>query len=130
MDQDGPRGRAALLALRDLLAAADRAIEANDHSAARRLLERAGTSLHGPNTDPSEEPFARAELRTTFGELRALLDAVGASVEAGNFAEASDLLELLRNALRASKPPSPALPKESPLRSSGFRFLGRRKDAK
>jgi hypothetical protein len=130
MDQDGPRGRAALLALHDLLAAADRAIDANDHTAARQLLERAGTALHHTNAEGSHEPFARVKARTTLGELRALLDAVGASVETGNFAEASDLLELLRNALSASRPSAAAPAKESPLRSSGFRFLGRRKDAK
>jgi hypothetical protein len=129
MARDGPRGRAALLALHDLLAAADRAIEANDHRAARHLLERAGATLQSSGPQVSE-PAGKAEVLTSLSELRALLDAVGESVETGDLAEASDLLELLRDALRASRPPPAAEPNESPRSVSGFRFLGRHKDAK
>jgi hypothetical protein len=130
MNQDGARGRAALLALHDLLAAADRAIEANDHGAARNLLERAGATLHTSGPEASGQPPGKREGPMALRGLRALLDAVAQSVEIGDLAEASELLDVLRDAVRASRPPSPAEPKASPRRVSGFRFVGRRKDVK
>ncbi len=130
MDHDGPRGRESLLELRDLLAAADRAIEANDRTAARDLLERAGATLRASSPPPSAEPSRDAEALTTLTELRALLAAIDRSVEGTAQADLGELLELLRSALRVSRPPPAADPNESPPRASGFRSPGFIKGAK